>query len=81
MTFCNSAMKSCWLVMDYRGLGGVNAVQGAASAKWIHCGIIIDPYLDEHRSDYYYSRFNYYIADDANSQLLLCGGRSGYSAN
>ena len=36
-------------------LGGVNAVQGAGSAKWIHCGIIIGPYLGPtHRTNYYY---------------------------
>ena len=57
------------MVMDYRGLGRVNAARGAGSAKWIHCGIIIGPYLDQHRLDYYYSRLQL-LADDANSYYV-----------
>ena len=60
--------------MDYRGLGRVNVARGAGSAKWIHCGIIIRPYLDQHRPNYnYYTRLQL-LADDANSyyEWIFC---------
>ena len=41
-------------------------LRGASSAKWIHCGIIIGPYLEQHRPNYCYSRLQL-LADDANS--------------